>query len=171
MFNKEDMMVSLLVAEEKVFETKKQLEEEKEALKDNLNAVINGMKESSTVVGYLGIHRWLSKVGINTGMKVEGVDLYTGDEVVVGGEGGRRGIIHLEGSSIEVRTNADIYDIVSETDFNRNKLVFHSRSNSMISVKAIKITKHFNTLKVGEEIAKGRLGAGGFIFQETDGEV
>lgn len=162
MFNKEDMMVSLLTAEEKVNDTKEKYEEMMDKYIKEHTDIINEMKNNFHRKGVAKIFKDNQyEIGDPTPFYSHEIQLFTGDEVEF--KSGRKGIIVKRNEGYEVMTNKGIATLVTE-DFIKEMKMAGIYVEGYILASDIKITKHFNMYKDGEEVAKGRKGAAGFII-------
>lgn len=160
MFNKKDMTISLLVAEKEMKEKEVMFREEIDALTKGKNKIINSMKSNSNIKGILKIRNSQFSFGESTPHFSNGIQLFTGDEVSF--RDGKIGVVVKSNCKFMVYTNKEVADIVDEEYMKQLNIVFAKFEGYVLGDNLI-ITKHFNELKHGEEIAKGRKGAEGFI--------
>lgn len=162
MFRKEDMMVSLLVAEEKVKNTEERYKEIIDKQTEEHTSIINEMKNNSNQKGVVKIFRNNKyEIGEPTPFYSHGIQLFTGDEVEF--KSGRRGIVVKRNKIYEIMTNKGIAELVTE-EFIKEMTMAGIYGEGYVLGSNLKITKHFNMYKDGEEVAKGRKGAAGFII-------
>lgn len=178
MFDRDKMMVSVEYAEEivqkevsktrdKYLDMIKTQENQYEELTSDMIKTINNMKlmapNNQYYLGFRISNNFAIKnVGFETEMKdVYGFNLHVGDEVEIikGDLMGKLGVITIDDNNgdIKVKTNAEVLNLSNP---------FHTGSSNPYSY--IAITKHYNELQLGEEIAKGRNGGLGFTVKNIE---
>lgn len=162
MFNKKDMMVSLLVAEDMITTNNEEYKKSLSDTREKYNNVINSMKNNSNISGVAELFKSSFTIGESTPHFSNGIQLFTGDEVEF--KNGKKGIIVFHNYSYMVYTNCETSKLVTHKQIEEMKRIYFSFSGYVIGDN-LKITKHFNELTDGEEIAKGRKGASGFTIK------
>lgn len=162
------MMVSVLVAESMIEQNRKKHKEGTLEMNELYNKTINSMKNNARLKGVLSLRKMLFDFGQPTTFFSNGIQLFTGDEVEF--RSGKKGVVVKRGEHYYIYTNAETAELVSDARFlelERSFFVFGGCTTG----DRITITKHFNELTLGEEIAKGRKGAKGFTVTEVWSEV
>lgn len=157
-------MVSVLVAESMIAENKNMYEETIEKMTEFHNKIINSMKHNSLLKGVLSIHNSHFDFGQVTPFFSNGIQLFTGDEVEF--RSGKKGVIVKKGDTYYVYTNAETATLTSKKRMSELEDTFFD-FEGYVTGDRLTITKHFNELALGEEIAKGRKGASGFIVDKV----
>lgn len=149
MFDKKDMMVSLLVAENEIKEAEAKHSKSYNKLKDEFRDFINATKAITGFVGEVECKELKYKfpIGYDTGFEIDGVKVYTGDEIRLISKDG-----YLNGK-------------VGIATMTEEKPYWTSNAECGYMRKSIKyeFVRHFVHYKNGDEIAKGRKGARGFV--------
>lgn len=150
-------MNTFVLKEEVDAELKRIQKENKQEIKSlisEFNETINSMKANSEKGKQLKlkIRKHEYSVGENTQLKLNGIDVYTGDEMKF--QSGRKGVIASNNGSLVILTNAEVYKI---DHFVEDLNTFKGYEGT------VSFSKHFNELQLGEEIAKGRKGGEGFL--------
>lgn len=162
MFDKNDMMVSVLTAENKVFEIEKENKRVLNETVDKYNEIINSMKKNSKIKGVLKLRDQTFDFGEETPYFSKGLQLYTGDEVEF--ISGNKGVIVIVDNDYYVYTNSITFKLLTKAKMAELGDSIHFMRCT--PVENLVITKHFNELMLDEEIAKGRKGGEGFIVTD-----
>lgn len=163
MFNKEDMMVSVLVAEKIIKEKEEKFDESLKEVVNLLNNTVNTMKHNAMTKGFLTIFNSRFSFGEPTPYLSNGIQLFTGDEVEF--KSGKKGVVVNIKEGYYIYTNAERAVLVDRVYMESIRSLFRGFEGYETGDN-LKITKHFNELTLGEEIAKGRKGASGFIVEQ-----
>lgn len=157
MFDKKDMMVSLVVAEVKFKELKEEYKESYDKLKNEFNDFINTTKAMTGYIGELTIRDMKCLIGYETGFEIDGIKVYTGDE------------IRLISKDWTLNGKVGVATMVEGQPY------WRSNAECSYMQKGIKyeFVRHYIHYKHGEEVAKGRKGGHGFIvdLSRRDGNV
>lgn len=151
MFEDKELSVSLSAVDRKITFLKMEYEEKIEDITDEHNSFVNATKKMFSPTGWATIRNTTRfSIGKPTGHYLNGVELYTGDEIKI--HDGKLGIaiVTTEGNLI-VKTNAEAYHL-----------------SGSIKSRA-RISRHMHTYKYGDEVAKGRNGGEGFIIELNGG--
>jgi hypothetical protein len=163
MFDKNEMLVTVAMAEEKIKGIKTETIKEIDRISSEYVHTINMMKDCSLIKGVARLRNMEYFIGEPTPFYVDGIHLFTGDEVEF--RTGKKGIIVGFGNGeYMIYTNAETAKLVTDERF-RELLTAFSMFEGVVTTQHIKITKHFNTFGDGEEVARGRKGAEGFIIE------
>jgi hypothetical protein len=170
MFTRDEMLVPVGLAEEKIREKGNEFEEKLEKMKEEHVGIVNQMKEYARQRGHAVIRSLKFSIGKPTPFfDREGYRLYTGDEVAF--RSGKLGIVTrgIEGGHPEsdtpyymIYTNKETAELVTEAKYEEMTRAF-MMFEGVVKGEFLTITRHFNTLSDGDEIAKGRQGAEGFV--------
>ena len=148
MFEKEEMMVSVLTAEQKIKEERKSAEKQYDELKKDYQQTVNEMKLKSHHQGVLILQKHTYTFGEPTPFYSHGFQLFTGDEVAF--PSGRKGIIVNISGTYYVETNkgaAKLIDIQKYNYLNRQFML-----EGYVHGNLLTITKHFNLYEDVEDI-------------------
>ena len=148
MFDSKDLLVTLVAAEGKYQELKEEHKKQYDALYEEFAKFINETKEATGVVGE-GEFKDLKlriPIGHNTGLVINGINVYTGDEIRLNTKD-----THLNGklAIVTIKNGKPYWHTNSESNYFDESMEF-------------KITRHFVQYKDSEEVAVGRKGAKGF---------
>ena len=158
MFNKEDMMVSLVKAEEKIQYVKDDCSIKLIKQMEIANHFIDSMKENYPIQISLKLNDIQYEIGNSTPLiDTNGFRVYTGDEVRlnVRSMGGKLGFIICTHEGVYIFITNDGPLIIPDSAL-RNTVI-----DEQSNMKFCTITRHFNSYREGEEIAKGRRGGEG----------
>lgn len=151
MFEDKDMMVSMPVVIKKMRELKDEAKEQYEKLQDEFKDFINTTKEMAGYTGDLSLDvgnaNVYFKVGFDTGFEIDGIKVFTGDELRL------------------VSLDRELNGILGIATLVDGKPYWRSNAECGFMQKSIKyeFVRHFVHYKHGEEIAKGRRGNKGFF--------
>jgi len=151
-FADKDMSVSLKAVHKKIEEINDNHKEEIKEIRDDYANFANETKKMFSQTGRAHLRNVTRfSIGKPTGHYLNGIELYTGDEIEI--HNGRLGIaiVTLEGNLI-IKTNAEAYEL-----------------SGTIKSRA-RISRHVHTYKDGDEVAKGRKGGEGFIIELNGGK-
>lgn len=174
MFKDEELFVSVMTAKEKIEDIEHKfnndLEKQEEEYQDivvGMINLINLMKSSHAsskplFVNYGSGDYNYFEIGKKTSFVTNGIELYVGDEILLPND--KLGVVEGESDGVlNIVTNKERYSIVSQ--FHKHKHEIMMVRNS-ISSNDITVNKHFNTLKVGDEISIGRKTGKGFLITD-----
>lgn len=127
MFTKDEILVPVGLAEEKIREKSTEFEEKLKKMKEEHVGIVNEMKEYARQRGHAVLRSMKFDIGKPTPFfDKEGYRLYTGER---------------------------------HEELTRAFMMFEG----VVKGEFLTVTRHFNTLSDGDEIAKGRKGAEGFL--------
>lgn|GEM_PF-6973055 len=155
LFEEEDIMISASKVKSVIKEMDKKHKSEMEDLHNAHVDFVNKTKENAFIKGTLSLtgRPVVIEMGKDVGFEIDGIKVYTGDEVMLAFNDmtlwGKTGIVTIKNGMPYFISNA-------ECGFMREDLDY-------------KFANHFIHYKDGQEVAKGRKGASGFIVKLESG--
>ncbi|UUV46635.1 hypothetical protein [Bacillus phage vB_BanS-Thrax3] len=150
-FSDKDMSVSLDVVKKKIKDINNRHMDEIKEIADVHATFVNDTKKMFSPKGTATIFDdWIHEIGKPTGYFLNGIELYTGDEIELRGNKNKQGrlfIVAYYDGELSIISNYEIGKVRPELDIH------------------MKISRHMHTYKDGDEVAKGRKGCAGFIIK------
>jgi len=156
LFEEEDIMISASKVKSVIKEMDEKHKSEMEDLHSSHVDFVNKTKENASIKGTLSLtgRPVVIEMGKDVGFEIDGIKVYTGDEVMLAFNDmtlwGKTGIVTIEDERPYFVSNAECGFIREDLEYN--------------------FVNHFIHYEDGQEVAKGRKGASGFIVKMNNKE-